>query len=460
MGGIGVAAAATFAGRTAPRATAAPAVDWEALRANLGGQLFLPGEPGFDTARLPFNKLYDSNIPAAVARCASVADVQACLDAAGTRVPLAARSGGHSYAGYSVPPDGLVVDVADLSAVDVQGDLVTVGAGARIGDVYTAVAGAGRALPGGTCSSVGVSGLTLGGGIGVLTRKYGLTCDHLTAAEVVTADGHVRTASPGSEPDLFWALRGGGGGNFGIVTSMTFRTDPAPGVTVFSLPFGTGAPAAVLGAWQSWIAAAPPEMWANVLLFGGPQPEIRIGGCFVGGAPEATALLDDLVRRAGVEVPDRMVRETTYLEAMRHFGTDGSRGAYVASSRIIGAPADPDAVVELSRKHPGSLLIIDPLGGAVSEVDSTATAFPHRDALAAVQVYADTTVEDEPATRAMVHEMVTALEGMGVGNGYVNYIDPDLPNWQQAYYGPNLARLQGVSRTFDPQGVFRFPQSV
>lgn len=138
---------------------------------------------------------------------------------------------------------------------------------------------AGRCLPAGSCPTVGIAGLTLGGGIGVLARKYGMTCDHLVSARVVTAGGKLRTVSADSEPDLFWALRGGGGGNFGVVTSFTFRTDPAPpAVTVFSLHFPAGSANDVLDAWQRWLPEAPPELWANVVLSGGSPVQARVSG--------------------------------------------------------------------------------------------------------------------------------------------------------------------------------------
>ena len=252
------------------------------------GALLRPGDAGFENARKLFNPLNDDRVPAAVAQCASVADVREGVLAAAHRVPLAARSGGHSYVGYSAPPGGLTLDLRRLSTIQVRPDgTATIGAGATLGDIYTTLGQANRCMPGGSCFTVGIAGVALGGGIGVLQRKFGLTCDHLVSAEVVTADGRTLTASATQEPNLFWALRGGGGGNFGVVTQFTFATDPAPALTVFVLDFGAGKAEKVLAGWQPWITAAPRAMWANLNVSGGANPGCKVAGCFVGRAAPA-----------------------------------------------------------------------------------------------------------------------------------------------------------------------------
>jgi FAD/FMN-containing dehydrogenase len=430
-------------------------VDWEALRKAMKGTLSLPGEPNFEAVRRGFNPLADNQVPAAVAQCRSPEDVGAAVRTAATKMPVAARSGGHSYAGYSVPDRGLVVDVGQMSTVDVRPDgTAVIGAGARLGDVYRELAHTGHCLPAGSCSTVGIAGLTLGGGIGVLTRKFGLTCDHLLAAEIVTADGEVRTVSADDEPDLFWALRGGGGGNFGIVTSLTFATDPAPALSVFGLTFPPGSAAAVLGAWQRWISHAAPELWSNLHISGGTQPGCKVSGCFVGPSSELVPLLDDLARRCGV-LPQRTVQDKTYLDAMRHFSGKTDRESFVASSRVLNEPAaEPAEVAELLRHRQGVTLIFDALGGAVSTMDPAATAFPHRQAIATAQVYSQATPQNRASVTASVREVTDGLGALGIGGGYVNYIDPALPDWANAYYGPNLGRLRQVAETYDPNRVF------
>ncbi|KAA2264655.1 FAD-binding oxidoreductase [Solihabitans fulvus] len=441
--------------------TAPPPPDWNALRGKVSGGLVLPGDPDYATARHGYNPLFDDRKPAAVARCATQADVQACVAvAAESRLPVAARSGGHSYAGYSSPDDGLVLDLAGMADVQVRQDgTAVVGAGARLADVYAALAKAGRCLPAGSCPTVGVAGLTLGGGIGVLARKFGLTCDRLTSAAVVTADGTARTASADSEPELFWALRGGGGGNLGVVTSFTFATEPAPELAVFSLKFPAGAAADVLGGWQGWIANAPDELWANCVVHAGGSPQVS--GCFVGGSAGLNPLLDRLVA-ATTQPTNRFVRDQAYLDAMRFFAGDANapRESFVASARILGAPlSDPAAAVASLSGLSGVDLLFDGLGGAVARTPADATAFPHRSALASVQIYANAAGGAQRATQE-VDQVRAALGNLLGPSSYVNYIDPTLPDWATAYYGGNLARLRAAAHKYDPNGVFAFAQGL
>ncbi|WP_326568177.1 FAD-binding oxidoreductase [Amycolatopsis rhabdoformis] len=430
--------------------------DWNALKSKLSGDLVLPSDSGFATAKHGYNPLFDGHTPAAVAKVQKPEDVQACFEAAAQRLPIAARSGGHSYAGYSTPDGGLIVDVGALSQVQVQGEQVVIGAGARLGDVYAALAKAGRCLPAGSCPTVGIAGLTLGGGIGVVARKYGLTCDRLVSAQIVTPDGKLRTASADSEPDLFWALRGGGGGNFGIVTSFTFRTDPAPDITVFSLHFPGGSAGDVLDAWQQWLPTTPPELWSNLVVSGGSPVACRVGGAFVGGSSDLTALLGKL----NASPSSRTMKSLSYGGAMNYFSGSSARQTFVASSRIITDPVEGAKVSDLAAGHKGMDLLIDGLGGAVADLKATDTAFPHRNALASIQIYAPATTGNHTTVAKNVSTVVSGLADAGADGGYVNYLDPTMPDWKQAYYGENAARLDQVAKTYDPDGVLKFALSV
>jgi FAD/FMN-containing dehydrogenase len=454
--------------------------NWAALRAKLRGGLVLPGDSGYDLARRAYNPLFDTHRPAAIARCGRPSDVQACVEfARRARIPIAARSGGHSYAGYSTPNGGLVVDLAGMAGVQVRADrTAVVGAGARLIDVYAGLARAGRCVPAGSCATVGVAGLTLGGGIGVLTRKYGLTSDKLVSAQIVTADGRLLTVSPAAEPDLFWALRGGGGGNFGIVTSFTFATEPAPALTVFSLrAFPRSSAAAVVDAWQDWVAAAPPELWSNCIVSAGSPPGARVGGCFVGAPAALNRLIDKLVARAGARPATRFVSARSYLDAMRYFagcstrpvarcrlqeeGGALRREAFVAASGMLLRPlGDPAGLVALLNRRGGIDLLLDSLGGAVRGLGPAATAFPYRTALASAQVYAGTTAATRQRTATAVAEVRAGLQRLAGAAAYVNYIDPRQPGWGTAYYDGNLARLRDVAERYDPDKVFAFAQGI
>jgi hypothetical protein len=482
--GLGAAAAAlagcggtqtTSPAQRQPSVTAGPAgapIDFVALAKKLSGPLITPDQPGYELARRSFNPLFDNRTPSAVAQCRRIEDVQACVSAAAVAgAPIAARSGGHSYAGYSTPDSALVVDLSGMSGVQVNADgTAVIGAGARLIDVYTALAGAGRCLPAGSCPSVGIAGLTLGGGTSVLSRKYGLTCDRLVSATVVTADGASRTVSASTGSDLFWALRGGGGGNFGIVTSFTFDTVAAPQLTVFGLDFPASSVPDVLGGWQQWIIDMPDELWANCNIDGdgdGP-PSGTVIGCYIGPASALDPLLTDLLDRIGSQPASRTVAQYGYLDGMRYFAgcLDKSaaecneREAFVASSRLLTAPvADPAQIASVFDDR-NVFVIIDGLGGAISKIASADTAFPHRKALATMQIYVQTSPADWAAAASSVAEMRDQLTGIVGGGGYVNYIDASMPNWAQAYYGDNLTRLRQVARRYDPDRLFTFAQAI
>lgn len=447
---------------TAGSAAAGPPPRWQRLRARLHGDLLQPGDPGYETVRLPFNSLFDHQRPAAIARCTRAEDVQHCLaEARRSDIRVAARSGGHSYPGYSTPHDGLVVDLAPMSGIEVRPDgTAVIGAGARLGDVYAALGAAGRCLPAGNCPSVGIAGLTLGGGIGWVDRTYGLTCDWLRAARVVTADSRVLTASADREPDLFWALRGGGGGNFGVVTSFEFATAPAPAVlTVFRVRFPAGSAADVLGGWQPWSVAVPEEVSSVCVVL--PDGSVDLTGCAIAPATALRAEVARLLGAIGVDAPLEHA-EVDYLTAMRIMtGGHPPRNAFRESSRVSdGMWSDPAAVAGTLRGKESPLLIVGALGGAIDRLSPTDTAYPHRGAPTSISVFgAVGDLSPERVTRE-VDEVQQELAGL-IGTGtYINYLDPEQEDWAATSYRHNLPRLRAVARRYDPDRVLRFPQSV
>jgi FAD/FMN-containing dehydrogenase len=457
-GTVMAAGTAVVAGGTV--ADARPA-RWARLRAHLGGELLLPGDNGYDTARLPFNSLFDDHRPAAIARCVRPQDVQRCLEeAVESGIRVAARGGGHSYAAYSTPHDGLVVDLARMAGVEVRPDgTAVVGAGARLSDVYSALTAAGRCLPLGNCQSVGIAGFALGGGLGWTQRKFGLVCDRLRAARMVTVDSRVVTASQDCEPDLFWALRGGGGGNFGVVTSFEFATVPIPEVlTVFRVRFPAGSAADVLGGWQPWSVALPEEVSTSCVAM--PNGAADVFGC--GIVREATMLgaLAHLLDAVGVDAPIEHV-EVDYPTATVYMtGGQPARNAFRASSRIADRWTDPAAVADTVRGMEGTLLIVGALGGAIDRRTPADTAYPHRGAPTSIEIFG--TVGDLPVEQVTreVDQAQTALAGL-IGTGtYINYLDPLQEDWAQTAYRHNLHRLRAVARRYDPDRVLRFPQAV
>jgi FAD/FMN-containing dehydrogenase len=477
--------------------TGAGPVDWSALAGSLAGSLVLPTDPSYVVDKQLYNERFDAMDPAAIAYCQSPTDVQRAIDFARRHgVQLAARSGGHSFGGYSSCP-GLVVDVTRMATVTVAADgaTATVGAGAHLIDVYTTLGQAGVLLPGGSCPTVGIAGLTLGGGMGVFGRNYGLTCDNLVAVDLVTADGRLLTCSQSDNEDLYWASRGGGGGNFGIATSFTFQVHPIPPVALFTLEWPWEAAADVLGAWLEWIATAPQEVWSNCQLLssgdaGATGPTLRVTGVYCGQASALSGVLQPLQSAIGPSPTYDFVGPEPYLKAMMiEGGCEGStvaqchlpsqnpagtlsRSAFAAKSAYLtalipgaGAGVVVGAVEALDQQVPqvGGGFVFDSYGGVVNRIPAEATAFVHRNALAGIQYSFSW---GTGATASVIDAGTSWLSGAQgdlapyVDGAYQNYIDPTLADWQQAYYGSNLDRLVKVKRSADPDDVFHFAQSI
>jgi FAD/FMN-containing dehydrogenase len=485
-------------GPTIAAATTAPAgptaADWTALGRGLAGRLVRPGDAGYDTARQLFDPRHDAVHPAAVAYCAEPADVAECVRfAAKFRVPVTARAGGHSYAGWSTGT-GLVIDVTSMHRLGTDADTVTIGAGIRHADFYAGLSAHGVAVPGGSCPTVGLAGLVLGGGVGVVSRAYGLASDNLVGAQVVTADGRIRDCSADQEPDLFWACRGGGGGNFGVATSFRLRTRPAPTVTLFYLAWPWSRAARVVDAWQRWAPHAPDPLWSTCKLLAGAgrgAPTAFAAGTYLGSAADAQPLLDQLVARVGTDPSGHSLRTRAYLPAMlTEAGCGGltvtechlpsqlaggrlTRESEVAASHFFSRPvpaaglAAMVAGVEARGRIGGGGeggISMDALGGAVNRVAPGATAFVHRDSLFLAQLTSTWSAGAEPAPVMAQQRWLTGfrdtLAPYANGEAYQNYIDPTRSDWQRAYYGANYDRLARVKAALDPGSLFRLPQGV
>jgi len=488
-------------GSTAPTvgASSSPpsSADWTALGHDLSGTLVRPGESAYTVAKRQFDPRFDSLHPAGIAYCRDPHDVSTCL--AFVRkygVPVAARSGGHSYAGWS-SSSGLIVDVTPMAGVNVSGTVATVGAGTHLVDFYNGLSAHGRVVPGGSCPTVGIAGLTLGGGVGVVSRAFGLTSDNVTSLQIVTADGLLRTCSASSNPDLFWACRGGGGGNFGVVTSFTFATHPASEIILFFLSWPWSQAARVISAWQSWAPHAPDELWSNLHLAaapGGSIPSIQVGGTYLGSVSAASALLEKLYAAAGSDPSSPFLEVSpSWLHAMLveagcasltvnecHLPTQNpagqlSRASEYAKSDFFTKPLSSQGigtllsgVESLQRVNgaPGGAggIAFDALGGAVNRIAPGATAFVHRDALFQAQYTTTWPVGSASAGVARQHawqqSFWQSMRPYVSGQAYQNYIDPALTNWRQAYYGANYNRLTQVKGTYDPDRVFTFPQAI
>jgi FAD/FMN-containing dehydrogenase len=469
--------------------------DWNALRSHLSThRLIQPGQSGYTAARSLFDPRFDYLHPSGVAYCRGSADIAVCLSFATTfKLPVRARSGGHSYEGWSSVNNGLVIDVSEMSSFRNGNGTVTVGSGIDLINFYDGLARHGKAVPGGSCPTVGIAGLALGGGVGVLARIYGLTSDAIESLEIVTADGSTLTCN-GSNPhsDLYWASQGGGGGNFGVATSFTFRTHNLRSLVVFFLSWPWSQAGRVMGAWQSWAPHAPDNLWSNMHLYaatGGP-PQLEVGGTYVGSVAGAKQHLDQLYHLVGSGPSSVSVVEHSYLSAMlleagcsnvpvRACDTPpGGSLPHVpsyAKSDYFSKPLDRAGIgallagVERLRSVNGAAggngsIAFDALGGAVNRVHKQATAFVHRDALFGAQYYTGWNWPGSAAGRANQFRWMTSfynsLHPHANGQAYQNYVDSALTNWQQAYYGVNYHRLQQIKAKYDPHRLFHFPQAI
>jgi FAD/FMN-containing dehydrogenase len=415
----------------------------------------LPDMAGYDALRRPEIPRFAAVRPAAIVPCATAQDVISALAyARSRRLPVAVRGGGHDFAGRS-STEGVLIDLRPTAGVEIKGDRVVVGGATRLGDVYDALFTHGRTIPAGCGPTVGIGGLALHGGLGILGRTYGLTCDSLRAATVVLADGRTLECDRQCESDLFWVLRGGGAP--GVVMSMEFATVPAPDSIAFRLGFPAGSGADVLAAWQRSAPAADDALAASLVLSASSDlafaPAVTVFGAVLGAAGP----LDDLIRDLGVRPATDERWPGTHRDTKRrlantdpHEGPEPAGGfTYLHSEYFRTEIPAADLVAALgAERRPGEFRELDfsPWAGAYNRVPAEATAFPHRDASFLLK---------HAATGSLTPWLETSFElshPYGTGGVYPNFPEPGLPD--TAYYGVNTERLRAVHRAYDPEGVF------
>ncbi|TVR90957.1 MAG: FAD-binding oxidoreductase [Trueperaceae bacterium] len=445
----------------------------DGLRAALRGDVIDPAHAEYDAARSVWNGLIDRH-PAVIARCADAADAAEAVRLARTfRPPVSIRGGGHQVAGSAVCDDGLVIDLSAMRGVEVDADrrVALVQGGARWGDVDTATQRVGLAVPGGEVSTTGVAGFTLGGGMALTSRQFGLSCDNLRAVEVVTADGEVHRADRDQHADLFWAARGAGRG-IGVVTSFEFDLHPlGPEVAAATVFYPYGEAGRILRAWRELAPAMPETVTPQLILWSVPRdpaiPEalhgekcVIVTGVYAGPADEADAALAPL-RRLVTPLHD-MTATVSYVEqqsSVDDLFPDGNR----YFMKALGFDGLDDAAIDsllawdARRPTPESLIALRTLGGAVARVGSTQSAFPHRRDRFNLSIDAGWSDPGQDASAiGWARGMWDALRPFSNGGVYVNFagLDDDAGAAREHLFGDSAKRLADVRTSYDPEGVF------
>lgn len=458
-----------------------PTSAWLALANSLEGRLILAEDPDYPAvAQITAERF--SHHPAGIAVCASPRDAVACVTwARETGTPFAIRSGGHSYAGFS-SSSGLVIDVRPMRdvAFDSDAGTYTAGGGTNNADLAAAVKKHGHYFPGGRCPGVGAAGLTLGGGWGFSARALGLTCDHLVSTDLVTASGDLVTASETENPDLFWAVRGGAGGSFGVHTSFTWRTTPTRDVTVVKATWTGGDTDAIIEALLKAQLAAPREFGIRIAIVSSarmpanePAPiVVNIVGLHWGTEDEVKDILQpvEMLQAASPSSVSTM----PFTDALASLYTNTPEGMFQVKSSFVRGVMPMAGIAEgtswISRM-PGvpsmlqeSTMVFYCFGGAVKDQTADAMAFPHRDVDFIWLCEALWQPVDDPAlvaeNLAWLEEFYAAMQPYVTGGAYQNFPDRKLDDWVRAYYQANLERLTEVKRAWDPDNLFRFQQSV
>ncbi|MEH6889674.1 FAD-binding oxidoreductase [Bacillus sp. JJ864] len=434
----------------------------------LTGHIVVPGDSEYNAARMEFNTFFNK-FPLIIVFAQNTQDVANAVRWARYRdVPIRIRSGRHSYEGLSVVDAGIVIDVSEMTRVEIdrKSGTATVQTGLRDFELYDALGAKGLMVPGGLCPTTGIAGLTLGGGQSIVARSLGLTCDNLLEVKMVNADGEVLRANAKQNTDLFWALRGGGGGNFGICTSFRFRTHRIDKVAYANISWDLRYLEPVLRTWQNYTTPDTDERLTPLLtIASGVQSTLLMQGVFLGSVKKLRKLLQPLLQTGSPE--QVFIEEIPWLEAVNRIAV--TQPVSPEPFKSVGPFVEhllPDEGIAIIRRFinepPTSSVSVffHGLGGAVANVSSKDTAYFYRKALSNMSIFAtwDTPDGAAPGIRWVADfrkAMLPFTKGV-----YVNTPDLSIENWPNAYYGNNFKRLTQVKAKYDPENIFKFPQSI
>jgi FAD/FMN-containing dehydrogenase len=470
---------------------------WSRLRAAIQGDVVLPTDDGYTLAKQGQFIQYDSINPVGIAFCETPEDVRTCVQFSQDHgIPLRVRSGGHNLNGWSTG-EGLVIDVGRIGHATVTGSTVRVGPGAQSIDALSALAPLGKQLVTGTCPTVRAGGFVSGGGVGFQTRKFGTASDRVVSAQVVLADGRIVRCSPTVEPDLYWAVRGGGGGNFGIVVDLELRPIDAPRLVTYTTMWSWDHAPAVMAAWQAWTLGASRDLGSSLFVLppngggNGTDPLIRIYGGHHGTPAALDAALAELTERAGVQPISSATHDDSLADGMKSLYSCGEltldqchrtgsqpgaqlyRTPYQRQSFQLSDRAATSAEIgnligaydAQATDIPYRFIQVFAMGGAANDVAPGATAYVHRSAqfLLGFQSF---DLNPQPAPEVVAQHInwtdraAAALAPLAVGS-YINFPSSRLnADWGRANYGSNYTRLRSVKKKYDPWGTFRHPGSI
>lgn len=436
------------------------------FKARLHGELISPGDEGYESARRVWNGMVDRH-PALIVRCTNVSDVIRAVQFAHSQdLSVAVRAGGHDVAGHGICDDGLVIDLSLMKGiqVDPQQRIARVEPGLTSGEFLHATQQFGLAIPTGVFSSIGLSGLTLGGGIGWLSAKYGLTIDNLLVVEIVTADGSLLTASATEHPDLFWAVRGGGG-NFGVVTALTFQLHPLAQVLRGGVIHPLARAREVLRFYREYTWQCPDELTVNASLATGPggHPVVVLDACYCGDLAEGERVLAPL-RIFGPPIVD-LIRPMSVLEATTLLDALNPPGRY-RYYRAESLTSLSDEVIDTTIAYGGastspfSAVVFYHIHGAAMRIDPGATAFALRHEHYILEMIAQWSEGEAQPHTEWAHQFWAAIKPFASEGVYVNFLSEEGEARVRASYGTNYERLVRVKNAYDPTNFFHINQNI
>ncbi|MFE1444284.1 FAD-binding oxidoreductase [Streptomyces sp. NPDC058739] len=469
---------------------------WGQLRRHLHGEVVLPSDQAYAYSKQGVLVELDTVKPQGIVYCETPGDVSTAIKfARDNHIEVHTRSGGHSLAGWSTG-EGMVLDVSRLNHVSVGDHTVRLGPGVQSVDALATLRPHNKQVVTGTCATVRMGGYISGGGIGFQVRKFGVASDRLVSAQVVLANGRIVRASEESHPDLFWAIRGGGGGNFGVATDFEVRPISAPKMVYFDTYWPWDKAQEIITAWQEWCSSGSNNLGStlNVLLRDGAPgnvPIIKINGGYHGPQAELEQALNELAAEAGATPSLRVVQEMHFDEGMKavygceqltlqechRAGTNPDakirRTPFLRErTRLLDRPTGSSGVADLlaafeANRRPGHItyLYMTALGGVSNKVSRGRTAYVHRGAeffVACATLLSNGQPPAEEAEAAMLWpiQAFDILDPLSSGESYLNFPNPDLGDWRQAYYAENYSRLVSVKRRYDRSDFFHHAQSI